>query len=164
MKSLKPIGKSIKEHLPEILNEWQASATECEPWQSLSQESRLDNLPEVVERLVDVALSPRPSRAVRLAEVRTAAEHGEHRLRMGVPEDALITEYGLLRYVITRFVREHFPTPEAQKAILRLSTSTTIALAASLWGYHRNELEGRQEWPKALDQLADSWLARARQN
>ena len=114
--------------------------------------------------LVEASLCSPADEEAHRQKVDAAAEHGEHRLRMGVPEDALITEYGLLRYVITRFVREHFPTPEAQKAILRLSTSTTIALAASLWGYHRNELEGRQEWPKALDQLADSWLARARQN
>ncbi len=164
MKSLKPIGQSIKEHLPEILDDWQASATECEPWHSLPLEARLDNLPDVISTLVDVALSARPSRTLRLAEVRTAAEHGEHRLQMGVHEDALFTEYGLLRIAITRFVRDHFPPPDAQRAVVRLSTSTTIALAASLWGYHRKELEERGEWPKAVEQLADTWLARAPRN
>jgi len=58
-------------------------------------DARLGNLPDVVSTLVDVALSARPSRTLRLAEVRTAAKHGEHRLQMGVHEDALFTEYGV---------------------------------------------------------------------
>ena len=53
MLALRSICDDLREHLPEILVEWSSLTTE-EPWLSLPQEHRLNNLPNVVIDVRDV--------------------------------------------------------------------------------------------------------------
>ena len=156
MESLKPIGDAINAPLPEIMQTWEA-ATECEPWLGLSPEFRTNNLSGVIRGLVEVALSGDSDRAALLEKLRAAAEHGQHRLEIGLAEDVVFAEYRLLRRALWNFIQANYPPPVAQEAIMRLDASTTLATIASLRGYHRPSLEEGGDWPRPIEQLADRW-------
>ena len=70
----------------------QKSSRTCKPPVSANPgliDDRLNNPAKVTSSLVDVALSDNPDRRTRLEEIYAAAEHGEHRLKMGFGEDLL---------------------------------------------------------------------------
>ncbi len=154
MRTLDEVRTAIKAHIPEILADLQASC-DRQPWCTLPSEDRLNNLAEVATGLVDVALGSNVDRATRLKEVRAAAEHGEHRLNVGLPEDLLFVEFILLRQALWRYLQDHVPLRLAHDASARLDAAGTVATKAALRGYHRKEFEARGEWPQVINQLAD---------
>ena len=151
--ALQEIGESIKLHLPEILDDWQTTATE-EPWLSLPSAYKVDNLAEVIRVLVDAALGEGDRREARLNKVREAAKHGQDRMEMGFAEHVLFLEYYLLRQSLWHFVEQHH-SGSATNVIMRLDAAITLATTASLRGYHKATFESRGEWPQAVEQLAD---------
>ena len=156
MQSLDVVGLSLKAHIPEILQDLQA-VCDREPWCRLSPEDRLNNLPQVTRGLVDVALASDANSKIRLDEVHAAAEHGEHRLKAGFPEELLFTELSLLRFTLWNFVWAHVSRDLARQASVRLDAATRLVMLAASRGYHRPEFEARGEWPRAVDQLANRW-------
>jgi len=156
MQSLDDVGASIKAHIPEILQDLQVSC-ERKPWSDLPTEDRLNNLAKVTSSLVDAALTDGVDRGVRLEQVYAAAEHGEHRLKMGFGENVLFTEFTLLRQALSRFLKANAPFPLAQQASVRFDAEASLATVAAFRGYHRPLIESRGEWPQTLDQLVDSW-------
>lgn len=86
-------------------------------------------------RLVDVALGSNVDHATRRREIRAAAEHGEHRLNVGLPEDLLFVEFTLLRRALWRYLQTHVPLPMAHDASARLDAANAAAIKAALRGY-----------------------------
>lgn len=149
MQALQAVASAIKQHLPEILEDWQASCAD-HPWCSMASQDRLNNLAEVVRSLVDAALGDEPKEASRLRKVREAAKHGEHRLEMGFSEPVLLTEYTLLYQALWRFIQTHFPAPLAYAAITRLDAAAFGTTLASLNVFHGREHEQEGFWPAAI--------------
>ena len=156
MQSLDEVSASIKAHIPEILQDLQASC-EREPWIDLPAEDRLNNLAKVTSSLVDAAFGSGADRRLRLEEAYASAEHGEHRLQMGFEEELLFTEFTLLKQALSRFLKANAPFPLAQQVSVRLDSASSLATIASIRGYHRPQIQARGEWPQTLDHLVDNW-------
>lgn len=159
MYPLATVGDAIKAHLPEILADLRASCASRPPWCDVPPDDQLNNLGGVICGLVDVALGDSDDPEIRMGEARAAAEHGEHRLRIGFAEDLLFTEYKLIRHVLWRFLHSNVPSTVAHHAAVRLDAAASVATLASLRGFHRPEFEARGEWPRVIEQLADRWPA-----
>ena len=143
----------LKDHLPEILVEWREITRE-EPWLSLPEEHRLNSLPDVLSALLDAALCTPEEMAAQERHVIAAAEHGRARREQGFRDALLFTEYYLLREAVWRYLRRLSTDSEkVRQAIFRIDTAVTVATSASLFGYHRDEIERRGEWPEVLQRL-----------
>ena len=135
-----------------------------EPWRSLTPEERLDLLPELVLRLLDVAICDPSDVTGHREAVWAAVRHGEARRRQGVDHDHVFQEYFLLRETVWHFLRQRGSTEERTEAILGIDAVISLATTASLRGYHRAELEARGGWAEAVEALieASPLLAEAR--
>lgn len=158
------ICEDIKGNVPEVLLEWERRVRE-QPWYSLPADRRVANLPDVIVGMVEATLcSPADERAHRRT-IEAAAEHGEHRRRQGIPEHLILTEYHLLRQAIWYYLVGKFgSSARTTEAIMRIDTATTIAANASMWGYHREEIEALGKWDEGIERIVSSspLLARSR--
>lgn len=161
---MKEICEDIKGHVPDVLLEWERRVRE-QPWYSLPAGHRAANLPEVIVGMVEATLcSPADEQAHRQT-IEAAAEHGEQRRRQGIPEHLILTEYHLLRQAIWYYLVGKFgSSARTTEAIMRIDTATTLATNASMWGYHREEIEALDKWEEGIERMIFSspLLARTR--
>lgn len=151
---MRAICDDLKRGIPEVLAEWDSMVGE-EPWFSLSRDHRIDSLPDVVLGLVEASLCDPPSEDAHRQKVAAAAEHGSHRRQQGIPEHLILTEYHLLRNAIWRYITAKFgPSDRSTEAIMRIDTAISIATNASMWGYHRREIEELGRWDEGMERLA----------
>lgn len=151
------ICEQLRTETPEVIRRWEQLVREM-PWFSLPREHRIDDLPAVVLGLVEVSLCSPTDRTAHWQQIAAAAEHGYQRREQGLPEHLIFTEYHLLRQAIWY----HLCATRAQdyqrvtQAIMRIDTAVTTATNASMWGYHRPEVEAHGVWGDALRRLVDS--------
>lgn len=153
---MKEIGEDIKEHVAEVLEEWER-LVRGQPWYSLPAEHRVNNLPNVLRALAHAALCAPGDAAARRRKVEEAASHGNHRRMQGIPESLILTEYHLLRLAIWNYlVRAHGASELTAGAIMRIDGAITLATNASMWGYHRPEIEGLGKWQDGVEKMIAS--------
>jgi hypothetical protein len=153
---MQAICDDLKREIPAVLSEWDRLIRE-EPWFSLPPDHWIDRLPDVVVGLVEASLCDPPSIEAHRKEVSAAASHGWHRRQQELPEHLILTEYHLLRQAIWRYIIERFgPSDRSTEAILRIDTVISIATNASMWGYHREEIEGLGRWEEGIERLCSS--------
>ena len=153
---MKEICEDIKSHVPEVVTEWEWRVRE-QPWYSLPAEHRIDNLPEVIARLVEASLCNPADEAAHRQEVRVAAEHGANRREQGIPEHMILIEYHLLRQALWHYILRTFGgSDRTHTAIMRIDTAITLATNASMWGYHRAEIEALGKWEEGVEQITAS--------
>ena len=146
-----PLCEDPNALVPEVMGAWQALAA-AEPWLSLPDEHRFDSLPDVVSHLLDAALcQPNDATAYR-AKVEVAAKHGTDRRVRGFEQDLLFAEFHLLRGAIWDVVRRHYPAA-VDGALLRVDAAISAATRASLYGFHRAELQRAGQWPGILERI-----------
>lgn len=150
------ICEDLKLNVAEVIETWDRLVRE-QPWYSLPPEHRIDSLPDVALGLVEAALcSPTDEEAHRRA-VLAAAEHGRHRREQGIPEHLILTEYHLLRQAIWYYLTERFgPSRPTTEAIMHIDTALSLATNASMWGYHRVEIEAVGKWEEGMNRLVRS--------
>lgn len=152
--SLAEICQDLKTHVGEILRGWEERA-HGEPWRSLSPEQRIDHLPSVVVGMAEASLCDPQDREAHRQKVAAAAEHGRTRRSQGIAEQVMLAEYHLLRQAIWAYLAERFGHSErTTDAILRIDSAATDATAASLWGYHRDELVALGSWDAGIERIA----------
>jgi len=149
---MQPICDALKAHIPEILQEWR-HITDEEPWSSLPEGHRLDNLPQVAIGLFEASICDPADAQLHAEKVEAAVRHGEQRRAHGLPETVLLSEYYLLREAIWRYLKRNFPAADAGEAVLRIDNSIMLATRATLLGYHRQELEAQGRWPSPVETL-----------
>lgn len=150
-----PFCDDIKAHVPEVLQEWERLVRE-QPWYSLPPEHRIDSLPDVVVGLVEASLCDPEDEESHWQNVVAAAEHGTFRREQGVPEHLILTEYHLLRLAIWRYLTGKFGSSDrTATAIMQIDTAITLATNASMWGYHRREIEAMGKWEEGMRRLVD---------
>jgi hypothetical protein len=153
---MRAICEDIKQHVSEVLLEWEELVRE-QPWFSLPADHRIDSLPDVVVGLVEAALCNPFDEAAHRRKVEAAAEHGFHRREQEIPESLIFTEYHLLRLAIWRYLgRRHPPSDRINQAMLRIDGAITVATNASLWGYHRTEIEALGKWEEGVARITSS--------
>jgi len=158
------ICEDIKRHVPDVLLEWERRVRE-QPWYSLPAGHRIANLPDVIVGLVEASLCSPADEEAHRRKVEAAAEHGEHRRRQGIPEHLILTEYHLLRSAIWYYLVGKFgSSARTTEAIMRIDTAITLATNASMWGYHREEIEAMGKWEEGVERMISSspLLARTR--
>lgn len=150
---MKTICEDIKSHVSDVLAEWETLVRE-EPWFSLPADHRIDSLPDVVVGLVEASLCSPQDRESHRQKVEAAAEHGGHRREQGIPEHLILTEYHLLRRAIWRYLLRRFgQSDRTTEAIMRIDTAISLASNASMWGYHRPEIEAMGKWEEGMERI-----------
>lgn len=154
-KSLQDVCRAIHRDIDEIVERWLEAAKE-EPWFSMPRESMVDALPYVIGRLADVALLAPGDEQLHRDKVLAAAQHGEERRGQGIPTEAIFREYHFLRVSLWRYLERVLLDEDRTRleAITRIDLAITIACRASLYGYHRQELQESGDWPQRVEQLA----------
>lgn len=153
---MKEIGQKIESHVSEVLVEWEQLVRE-QPWYALPPEHRIDSLPDVIVGLVEAALCDPESGESQRRNVTAAAKHGTHRCEQGIPEHLILTEYHLLRQAIWRYVTRTFGSSDrTTQAIMRVDVAITLATNASMWGYHRKEVEAMGKWEEVIERMVST--------
>jgi hypothetical protein len=147
------ICEDLKLNVAEVIAEWERLVRE-HPWYTLPSEHRVDDLPDVVLGLVEASICRPVGLDAPRAKVDAAARHGEHRRQQGIPEQSIFTEYHLLRQAIWYYLVRRFGHADSvTDAIMRIDTAITVATNASLWGYHREEIESLGKWDEGMRRL-----------
>jgi len=153
---MKDLHEDLRENVDAVVREWERLVRE-QPWFSLPRAYRTDNLAGVVTGLLDTALST--SEAAITAGHRSlivqAAEHGYNRREQGIPESLIFTELHLLRQALWYYmVERHGARDRVVDAIMRIDRAISSATNASMWGYHRTEVEALGKWQESIERLA----------
>jgi hypothetical protein len=164
---MKALCDVLKVSTAEVVRLWEEASVR-QPWLLLPEHDRVDHLPEVLECVADAVLCEQPTREGLLALARAAAKHGHDRVRQGLPDILVLSEYHLLRDAIWAFFRRladqghtgdaaHTTVRPAMTAegILRVDTALTVATRASLLGYHQEHLEAAGRWEGAIERVVD---------
>lgn len=150
------ICEDIKGNVSEVLAEWEQLVRE-EPWYSLPAEHRIDSLPDVIVGLAEASLCSPQDRESHRQKIDAALEHGAHRRGQGIPEHLILTEYHLLRQAIWRYVTRRFGSSDrTTQAIMRIDTAISVASNASMWGYHRPEIEALGKWEEGMERIVST--------
>lgn len=155
------VQEEITEQIPTVLNRFR-TATEREPWSRVPADSRAIFLGELIAAAAKLALGDPGDDDLCRRMLRTAARHGESRLRQRCPDSLIYREYQILRDV----VRQSFDDPDglddgqSSEAISRVDAALSLSAKASLWGYHHGLLKERGQWTGAIDRLVAEWHVR----
>lgn len=153
---MREICEDIKSNVSEVLLEWEHLVRE-QPWFSLPPDHRIDSLPDVIVGLVEASLCTPQDEDAHRKKILAAAEHGTHRREQGIPEHLILTEYHLLRQAIWNYLTAKFGSSNrTTEAIMRIDTAISLATNASMWGYHRQEIEGMGKWKEAMERIVAS--------
>lgn len=153
---MKQICDDLKTHVPDVIAEWHHLVVE-QPWFLLPPEDRIDALPNVVVGLVEAALCDPHNREAHRKNVDAAAQHGGDRRNQCLPEHLILTEYHLLRLAIWRYLTRKFgASSRTAEAIMQIDIAITVATNASMWGYHRAEIEAIGKWEEGMERIVSS--------
>jgi hypothetical protein len=152
---MEKICQHLQGRVGEILEEWEDLVRD-QPWFSLPPDHRIDDLPLVIIGLVEASIcNPSDERAHRQS-VSAACSHGTSRRQQGIPEHLMFTEYHLLRQAIWHELNRSFSPVETTHAIMRIDAAVTLATNASMWGYHRAEIEAMGRWQEGMERIIRS--------
>jgi hypothetical protein len=147
------ICQDLKGHVSDVLVEWE-TLVRAEPWYSLPADHRIDSLPDVVVGLVQASLCEPQDEESHRVKVMAAADHGVHRREQGIPEHTMLIEYQLLRRAIWYYlVKKHGSGQAIIDAIMKIDTAISVATNASMWGYHREEIEALGKWDEGIRKI-----------
>lgn len=151
---MRELYESIREHVAEILAEWDGITRQQEPWSALPTDERIDHLAPLVLDVAEASLRRPHSLEGHERELLTAAEHGRYRREQGFHSDVITKEYYFIRQAIWRYIKKVEPEGKRRfEAIRNIDTSLMLVTRAGLFGYHRPELEKQGRWPAAVHEL-----------
>jgi len=150
---METIANHIIESIDEIVGRWIALQID-EPWVRLPMSDLIDHLPAVITALVRASLSEPKSLDKHRAKVAAAAEHGRQRRRTGFDHEVIFQEYYGIRNALWAVVRPRYSEERGAEAMLRMDSAISIALRASLLGYHEYSLPCGDEIGARLEALA----------
>lgn len=117
-----------------------------------------DAAAELVERLCELALEWPGDEAMRRRLVLGAVSHGALRRSQGESESTIFQDYEALRARIWSRVRHSGLRPAvAADVILSLDAAISLAIAASLRGFHREVLSRSGDWGALIERLVWDW-------
>lgn len=152
--SMEEICEAIHRDTDQIIARW-LEAAEQEPWFAMPQEKMIDELPDLIRRLADVALRTPGDQELHRQKVMAATRHGEERRNQGIDTEVIFREYHFLRVSLWRFLQDLLDDEEVRlRAITRVDMAISVASRASLYGHHRPELEEAGDWRERVEHLA----------
>ena len=150
---MKVIADHILGSVDEVIGQWIKLQID-EPWVHLPLPDVVDHLPAVITNLVRASLSDPTNLERHRDKVRAAAEHGRQRRRAGFEDEIVFQEYYGIRNALWSIVRPRYSDSRAAEAMLRMDSAISVALRASLVGFHEDRLSGAQEAEERLETLA----------
>lgn len=149
---MKSLCEELSDHVSEIVMDWEG-VTRTEPWLLLPKGYGIDHLPEVAEALIEAAICAPKRQEAQRKLIRDSAKHGHDRREQQFGQDNVLVEYQLLRAAMEILLRRVAGPERAARALIQVDAAISIATRASLFGYHRAELEKSGRWPAILDEL-----------
>ena len=150
---MQAIADHIIENIDEIVGRWITLQID-EPWVQLPMRDLIDHLPAVITALVGASLSEPGSADRHRAKVKAAAEHGRQRRRAGFEQEVIFQEYYGIRNALWAVVRPRYSEARGAEAMLRMDSAISVALRASLLGFHENRLPAGEDVDIRLETLA----------
>ena len=150
---MKVIAEHILASIDEVIGRW-ITLQIHEPWVQLPLPDVVDHLPEVVTSLVRASLSDPTNLERHRAKVAAAAEHGRQRRRAGFEDEVVFQEYYGIRNALWSVIKPRYADARASEAMLRMDSAISVALRASLIGFHEDRLPTREEVDHRLETLA----------
>ena len=152
---MREIGDLLKADARAVVGLWQSFVSES-LLADLPPAADIDHLPDVIVGLADAALNHPNDFEAHRRNVALAAMHGEHRRQRGYADSVIFTEYHLLHHAIWAYLKNSAIDPRTTAAaILRLDAELALDTAASLCGFHREQLTRDGRWPECLDRIAE---------
>jgi hypothetical protein len=153
---MKSLCEDLVTNVPEIVRTWE-ELLERQPWFLRPKGFRDDTLPEVVLGLISAALCEPACEEVHRKKVQAAAAMGWSRRVSGLPEHVMFTEFHVLRQAIWYYLERRYGlTEEVSQAIFRIDAALSLATNASMWGYHRSEIEALGKWEEGITRIIRS--------
>jgi hypothetical protein len=150
---MQAIAEHIIASVDEVIGRWIAMQIE-EPWMQLPMPDLVDHLPTVITSLVRASLSDPGNVERHRAKVSAAAEHGRQRRKSGFEDDTIFQEYYGIRNGLWAVVRPRYSGARGAEAMLRMDSAISVALRASLLGYHEDHMPAGVDAQARLDSLA----------
>ena len=150
---MQAIADHIIENLDEIVGRWITLQID-EPWVRLPMRDLIDHLPAVITALVGASLSEPRSADRHRAKVQAAADHGRQRRLAGIDHEVIFQEYYGVRNALWAVVRPRYSEARGAEAMLRMDSAISVALRASLLGYHEFRLPDGEDVEARLEALA----------
>lgn len=152
------IREGIQTSIETILKNFH-ELSDSEPWIKLPQDFRYDRLGEVAVAASDLALGSTGERSLCRKVIEEGAAHGQQRLTHGFPDSLLFQESYLLRKAIWLYIRDRHEEDSKllAEAIVRIDSALSLAIRASMRGYHRPAYEHLGQWENAFDDLMEEW-------
>jgi hypothetical protein len=136
---MKIIADHILASVDEVIGAWIALQLH-EPWVQLPSPDVVDHLPAVITNMVRASLSEPSNLDRHRDKVHAAAEHGRQRRKAGFDDEVIFQEYYGIRNALWTLIRPRYPDTRAAEAMLRMDTAISVALRASLVGFHEESL------------------------
>lgn len=114
-----------------------AESIDCEPWNRLSREQRIDSTPALLLSMLRLVVldPPEPDLPSRILDC--AGKHGEVRALQGIRDaDAILGEYYLLRADATKVLAQSMDPKQWEPVIIKLDRVISVAMMASLRALH----------------------------
>jgi hypothetical protein len=108
----------------------------------------------LITGFVQASLSEPRSLERHRAKVFAAAEHGRQRRKAGFNDDVVFHEYYGIRNALWSIVKPRYSDERGAQAMLRMDTAISVALRASLVGFHEQDFHDRAEAEARLEELA----------
>jgi hypothetical protein len=150
---MKAIAEHILESLDEVIGRW-ITLQIHEPWVQLPLPDVVDHLPVVITSLVRASLCDPTSLDRHRAKVAAAAEHGRQRRKSGFDDDVIFQEYYGIRNALWEVVKPRYADARASEAMLRMDSAISVALRASLLGFHEDRVPAGEGIQDRLETLA----------
>jgi hypothetical protein len=150
---MEAIANHIIDSIDEIVGRWITLQID-EPWVRLPMRDLIDHLPAVITALVGASLSEPRNVDKHRTKVAAAAEHGRQRRRAGFDHEVIFQEYYGIRNALWAVVRPRYSEERGAEAMLRMDSAISIALRASLLGYHEHGLPHGDDLGGRLEALA----------
>lgn len=143
------LARFIREHQQEVLDEWKTLVRQLPSAQKLDQPALLDHVPDVLDRIADLADSIARGGQPDLPKA-AAERHALDRLDDGFDLSEVVLEYALLRDCILRRWEAETVAPEVRGGTAILSKAMDRAIAASVDRY----THARNRTLQALDRIS----------
>jgi PAS domain S-box-containing protein len=144
----------VRTHHAEILSKWLKAIQECAPVSRLSPQELVNHLPVVLDRLETTLGFIEADNWAGIA-LEAAERHAEQRLGVGFDLREVVTEFFLLRHILSGFLWEHRrPGDDGLHEAVALDWTVDIAIRESIEAYTGM----RQSLLEALERLSSAAL------
>jgi len=150
------LAEFIRRHSAEAIAEWERRARRLQPAERLDRLALIDHMPEFLEELAGYIGEIRAGHEAAPSN-RHPRTHAIERLDLGFDAREVVTEYALLREVLTELILEKLSPAVRSAELPRLHGAIDLAIAESVQQY----TAARERTLRALNRISEAALDQA---